>query len=300
MHALQFAEFGGPEVLRWAPAPEPHAGPGEVRVEVLGASINPVDWKSAAGFMSGGRPLTGPGYLGRDGAGVVDEVGAGVVDVQVGDLVWGLGSATQAEHAVLRSWVPVPDGVDPHVAAAAGVAVETSERGLRLLSAAPGQTLFVDGGSGGVGAVLVQLAVARGIRVIASAGPANQERLRAIGATPVVYGDGLAERVRAAAGGGVDVVFDVAGKTDVGVLLGLVATPHQVLSIANFAAADTGIQVSGGGGQSRPADALAEGNRLLASGALTIEVQRFPFAEAVQAYELSLTGHVRGKLVLTP
>ena len=300
MHALQFAEFGGPEVLRWALAPEPHAGPGEVRVRVLGASINPVDWKVAGGFMSGGQPLTGPGYLGRDGAGVVDEVGDGVVGAQVGDLVWGLGSATQAEHAVLGSWVPVPDGVDPLVAAAAGVAVETSERGLRLLGAEPGQTLFVDGGSGGVGAVLVQVAVARGIRVVASAGPANQERLRAIGATPVVYGDGLAERVRAAAAGEVDVVFDVAGKTDVDVLLGLVATPHQVLSIANFEAAAAGIQLTGGGADSRAADALAEGNRLLASGALSIEVQRFAFAEAVQAYELSLTGHVRGKLVLTP
>lgn len=300
MHALQFSEYGGPEVLHWAQAPEPHAGPGQVRVVVAGASLNPIDWKLVAGSMAGGRPLTEPGRLGRDGAGTVDEVGEGVTGVAVGDLVFGLGSGTQAELAVLDAWAPVPDGVDPVVAGAAGVAVETSERGLRLLGVGPGKTLFVDGGAGGVGAVLVQLAVARGLRVVASGGADNQGYLRSLGATPVRYGSGVGERVRAATVGGVDAVFDVVGKTDVGVLVGLVPEPRRVLSIANFAATGTGIQVSAGGGESRPTGALAEGARLLADGRLSITVEVFGPDGAAAAYARSIGGHVRGKLVLVP
>ena len=118
------------------------------------------------------------------------------------------------------------------MAAAAGVAGETAERGLRLLDVKAGDTLLVDGGAGGVGAVAVQLALARGAKVIASAGEANQDYLREIGATPVLYGEGLAERVRAAAGGPVDAVFDVAGKTPVQDLIGLAPEPSQVVTIA--------------------------------------------------------------------
>ena len=128
---------------------------------------------------------------------------------------------TQAEYAVLDSWAAKPPSVDWAVAAAAGVAGETAERGLRLLDVKAGDTLFVDGGAGGVGAVTVQMALARGARVIASASEANHDYLREIGATPVLYGQGLAERVRAAAGGPVDAVFDVAGKTPVEDLISL-------------------------------------------------------------------------------
>src|SRR4029434_2869190 len=92
---------------------------------------------------------------------------------------------------------------------------ETAERGLRLLEVNAGDSLFVDGGAGGVGAATGQVAVARGAKVIASASEANHDYLREIGATPVLYGEGVAERVRAAAGGPVDAVFDVAGQTPV-------------------------------------------------------------------------------------
>ena len=112
--------------------------------------------------------------------------------------------------------------------------VRPAERGLRLLEVKAGDTLFVDGGAGGVGAVTVQMALARGARVIASAGEANQDYLREIGAIPMRYGQGLAERVRAAAGGPVDAVFDVAGKTPVQELISLAPEPSQVVSIANL------------------------------------------------------------------
>jgi len=136
--------------------------------------------------------------------------------------------------------------------------------------------------------------------VIASAGQANQDYLREIGAIPVLYGEGVAARVRAAAGGRVDAVFDVAGKTPAGELTGLVAEPSQVLSIANFAAGQAGARVTGGGADSRPMEALAEVAELLVQNKLVIKVQTFPFDRAAEAYRISLGGHVRGKLVLIP
>jgi NADPH:quinone reductase-like Zn-dependent oxidoreductase len=230
MRALQFNTYGGPEVLQWTEAPEPHAGPGQIRITVQAASVNPIDWKRSSGMLSGGEPMAGTGYLGVDAAGVVDEVGEDVTGVSVGDEVFGRGQHTQAESAVLDAWAAKAPLVDWAVAAAAGVAGETSERGLRLLDLTAGDTLFVDGGAGGVGAVAVQMALARGAKVIASASEANLDYLRELGATPVRYGEGVAERVRAAAGGPVDAVFDVAGKTPVEVLISLVPEPSQVLS----------------------------------------------------------------------
>src|SRR5205085_8891342 len=204
MRALQFSEYGSPEVLGWRDAPEPHVSSAQIRIAVRAASVNPIDWKILTGALSGGQPLSGTGYLGYDAAGVVDEVGEGVTGVSVGDEVFGRGENTQAEYAVLGSWALKPSSVDWAVAAAAGVAGETSERGLRLLGVKAGDTIFIDGGAGGAGAVAVQMALARGARVIASASEANQDYLREIGAIPVRYGEGVADRVRAAAAGRVD------------------------------------------------------------------------------------------------
>ncbi len=145
MRALKFRQYGGPEVLEWADAPDPHAGPGQIRIAVRAASVNPIDWKAYTGALSGGQPMAGTGYLGSDAAGVVDEVGEGVTGVSVGDDVFGRGQNTQAEYAVLDSWAAKPSSVDWAVAAAAGVAGETGERGLRLLDVKSGDTIFVDG-----------------------------------------------------------------------------------------------------------------------------------------------------------
>jgi NADPH:quinone reductase-like Zn-dependent oxidoreductase len=300
MRALQFKAYGGPEVLEWAEAPDAHPGPGQVRIAVRAASVNPIDWKYMSGAMAGGRPMEGTGYLGRDAAGVVDEVGEGVTGVAVGDEVFGRGQNTQADDAVLDSWAAKPPSIDWAVAAAAGVAGETGERSLRLLDVKAGDTLFVDGGAGGVGAVTVQMAVARGARVIASSGEANLDYLREIGATPVRYGEGVAGRVRHAAGGPVDAVLDVAGKTPIEELIGLAPEPSQLLSVANFAAGKAGGRVSGGGTDSRPMEALALVADLLAQNKLVIKVQTFPFDRAAEAYRISQGGHVRGKLVLVP
>ena len=151
-----------------------------------------------------------------------------------------------------------------------------------------------------MGAVTVQMAIARGTKVIASASDANHDYLREIGATPVRYGQGVAERVRAAAGGPVDAVFDVAGKTPIEELISLVPEPSQVVTIANFAAGDSGARVTGGSADSRLMPALAEVAELLAQNKLVIKAQTFPFDRAAEAYRISQTGHLRGKLVLVP
>lgn len=298
MKALQFREHGGPEVLHVAESPEPHAGPGQVRIRVRAAGVNPLDWKLRAGLMGPGGPLDAPVLPGFEASGVVDEVGEGVTGVGVGDDVFGLGPATQAEVAVLRVWAPKPSSVDWAVAAGAPVAAETAIRGLDLLGVGPGSTVLVDGGAGGVGATAVQIAVARGATVIASASEDNQGYLREIGATPVRYGDGLVERVRAVAPDGVDAVFDVAGKTPAATLASLVPEPSQVVTIANFDPGDSGIRVTTDVGDA--ASALAEAARLLESNGLVLKVQTFPLERAPEAHAISQSGHVRGKLVLLP
>ena len=144
------------------------------------------------------------------------------------------------------------------------------------------------------------MAEALGARVIASSGESNLDYLREIGATPVRYGDGVADRVRDAADGPVDAVFDVVGKTPIDHLIGLVPAPDRVLSIANFEAGKAGARVTGGGADSRPAEALALVARLLTENKVVIKVQTFPFERAAEAYRISESGHVRGKLVLVP
>ena len=300
MKALQYNEYGGPEVLRVAEAPEPHAGPGQIRIAVKAASVNAFDWKVRSGMFAGDKPLDSPAYVGLDGSGVVDEVGEGVTGVAVGDEVFGLGKNTNAELAVLDSWAHKAPAIDWAVAAAVGMVAETSERVLRLLDVKSGDTLFIDGGAGGVGAVAAQMAIARGARVIASAGPDNQDYLREIGATPVLYGQGLVNRVRAVPGEKIDAVLDAVGKSAIEDLISLAPQPSQVVTIANYGAAESGARLTGGGADSQPMKALAEAAELLEQNKLVVKVQTFPLERADEAHRASQAGHVRGKLVLLP
>ena len=298
--ALQFTEYGGPEVLSLADAPEPHAGPGQIRIVVRAASVNAIDWKIRSGIAARGKPLEGTGYLGFDAAGVVDEVGEGVTGVAVGDDVFGLGRNTHAEYAVLDSWAHKPASVDWAVAAGAGVAAEAAERALRLLGVKEGSTIFIDGGAGGVGSVAAQIARAGGATVIASASEGNQDYLREIGAIPVVYGERMVERVRALPIDKIDAVLDAVGKTPIEDLISLAPEPSQVVSIANFGAAAAGARVTGGGADGQPMKALAEAAELLEQSKLVIKIQTFPFERAAEAHQIIQDGHARGKLVLIP
>lgn len=296
MLAVRLHRFGGPEVLAVEQAEPPLPGPGEIVILVGAASINPFDRKVRTGMFAAGPEPVEPVTIGVDAAGVIEAVGPGVTGWSVGDPVFGLGRSTYAERAVLHAWARKPDGVDDAIAAAAATTGEAAIRSFDLLGLESGARLLIDGGTGGVGTVAVQLARRRGYRVIATGSAANQDYLRSLGADAVEYGDGLADRVRALWPDGPDAVFDVAGKTIMDVLIGLVGEPRRVVSIANFDAADTGIQVTGGGGD--PVAALTEVADALAAGELRIPVRSYPFADVVAAHRDSEAGGVRGKLAL--
>lgn len=299
MYALQYAEYGGPEVLQINhDVPEPHAGPGQVRVAVHATSVNPYDWKLRSGFLEGMVPVSFPMIPGLDAAGVVDEVGDGVEGVSVGDRVAGLGSATAAEYAVLDAFALVPDTLTWAEAGALGLGVETAERTLNELAVEEGQTLLIDGGAGGVGTPAIQLARKRGARVIATASEANQEYLRSLGADAIVYGDGLSERVRALAPDGVDAVLDCAGSGSLAELIALAPEASQVVSVVDFTAPAHGARISGYG--ERAWYALADVARLIDAGEYHVEVcEVFPLERAAEAHAGSQTGHARGKRVIT-
>ena len=301
MKAVQYAEYGEPEVLRMADAEEPHAGAGQVRVAVRAASVNPIDWKRRSGML-GGDPSVLPVIPGSDVAGVVDEVGDGVTGVAAGDAVFGnaVGGAS-AEYAVLDQFAIKPGSLSFEEAAGFPVAVETSVRVLDLLGLQAGRTLLINGAAGGVGTAAVQFARARGARVIGTASERNHEFLRSLGAEPTVYGDGLVERVRELAPDGVDLALDTAGSGVLPELIELAGGADNVVTIADFAGAqEHGVRVTSGG-EGRSWEALGEAAELAAAGDFTLPVERaFPFAEAPEAHRLSQSGHVRGKLVLVP
>ena len=297
MQAVQVNQYGGPEVLELAESPDPHAGPGQVRVVVHAASVNPLDYKIRSGATAGDGPTSFPVLLGFDAAGVVDEVGEGVTDVRLGDAVFGLGSSTYAERAVLQHYVTKPDFLDWAEATALAVGGETAIRTLDLLGVSAGHTVLVDGATGGVGSLAVQIAVARGARVIGTASERNHDYLTDLGATPVRYGEGLVDRVRSVAPDGVDAVFDVVGATPVTELTSLVSTPSQVVSIANFSAPAAGARVTSGA-EGDKAAALQTLVELAGQGKLKVEVRTFPLGDVAAAHELIQQGHVRGKLVL--
>jgi NADPH:quinone reductase-like Zn-dependent oxidoreductase len=301
MKAVQFNEYGGPEVLHVSDVEEPHAGPGQIRVAVRGAGVNPVDWKVRSGAMQQFMPIDLPSIPGSDVAGVVDEVGDGVTDVSVGDEVFGFAvGGAAAEHAVLEHHAKKPAGMAWAEAAALPVAVETAVRTLDLLGLEPGQTILVNGAAGGVGTAAVQFARARGARVIGTASEGNHEFLRTLGAEPTTYGDGMVDRVRALAPEGVDRALDTAGRGALPELIEITGSPDNVVTIADFSAAEHGVRVSTGA-EERSWEALGQAAQLAEAGDLTLPVERtFPFDQAPEAHRISEDGHVRGKLVLVP
>ncbi|GII56043.1 hypothetical protein Pth03_44320 [Planotetraspora thailandica] len=175
MLALSYVKYGDPSVLELSHVPEPHAGPGQVRIAVRAAGVNPTDWKFRSGLLKDAFPMQLPRIVGFEASGVVDEVGAGVDGVRVGDEVFGMGSATTAEFAVLDHFTRKPDALSWEQAAGVALAAETALRGLELLGVASGQVLLVEGAAGGVGSAAAQFAIARGLTVIGTASEPNHE-----------------------------------------------------------------------------------------------------------------------------
>lgn len=302
MRAIVFEEFGGPEVLRQAEVDEPHAGPGEIRVAVRAAGVNPLDWKIRHGWFEQIFTTPLPAVAGVEIAGVVDETGDGVTDFAVGDEVLGW-SATGAYAAYALADVVTrkPASLDWAEAAALPAAGEAARRVLDLLEVADGDTLLLHGAAGGVGSLAVQLAVARGATVIGTASAANHDYVRSLGATPVEYGEGLVDRVRDVAPQGVDAVFDAAGRGALPDSIELRGgTTDRVMTIADPQAEAYGVVMSTGSASTEAKRAaLVDNVRLAEEGALRARVAAtFPLSEAARAQEVSESGHANGKLVI--
>ncbi|MDQ0787182.1 NADP-dependent oxidoreductase [Streptomyces sp. B3I8] len=311
--------YGTPDVLTVTEVPVPRAAADTVVVEVRAAGVNPVDWKLYSGTFhavdedlkeSAGVTASLPS-LGLECAGVVTEVGSEVSGVRVGDevIVFPVTEA-YADYvtAPASSILPKPAGLGWPEAGSLLLTGTTAAHALHAVAVDAGDTVLLHGGSGGVGLMAVQLAAARGATVIATAAPRNHALLTELGATPVAYGPGLADRVRTAAPQGVDAAADFAGTEEaLDVSLELVADRNRIVSLTGpDRRVEAGIKLIGyGPGQDAGTEVRAAARADLVhragSGTLRVVVDTvFPLAEAAQAHKAGLAGHAPGKLVLVP
>ncbi|MEU3561622.1 NADP-dependent oxidoreductase [Kitasatospora sp. NPDC006786] len=301
MKAVTVTGNGGPEVLRVAEVPDPRPGPGEVRVRVYAAGVQPVDLAIREGFRPPGLAVEPPFVLGNEFAGVVDALGPDAGHWRVGDEVLGfrvLGGQADLVTVDADRLVAKPAGMPWEQAGSLSASGQTAHVALTGLGVGPGDTLLVHGAAGGVGTVAVQLARAWGAAVIGTASERNHDYLRELGAVPVTYGEGLVERVRAVAPQGVTAAFDAAGRGALEASVELVADRTRIGTVVDYPGAER-LGVRGLRGE-RTAGRLAELVELWEAGGLRLEIsESFPIERVAQAHKLVGAGHVRGKVVLT-
>jgi NADPH:quinone reductase-like Zn-dependent oxidoreductase len=318
VQAVRFSEYGDLDVLRVDDVPRPDPGPGEVLVQVKAAGINPGEAKIREGALHERFPATFPSGQGSDLAGIVAETGPEVTGFRAGDEVlgWVDTRSSQAEYAIVEaaSLAPKPPAVPWDVAGAIPVAGFTAWATVRAVGLQPGDTVVVSGAAGGVGSIAVQLARRAGATVIGLASPANHEWLRGHGVVPVAYGDGVADRIRAAAAqagsaadqaaagqSAVNAFIDTFGGDYVELALNeLGVKPERVDTIVRFDAPEKyGIKAEGNAAGASAA-VLKELGALVAAGDLEIPVATYPLADVRAAYAELDKGHTRGKIVLIP
>jgi len=302
--AVRLDSFGGPEVLDVREVPAPQAGPGQVRVRVTAAGLNPMDWIMTADADTAARfGLALPVGFGTDYAGVVDQVGDGVSGFAPGDRVFGGAlSRAVADFVVVDAAGGIaanevhhtPDGVDDRTAATLTIAGRTASAALAAIGPGPDDTVLIGGAGGGVGVFAVQLARLAGARVIGTGSATSADYLRGLGAEPVAYGDGLADRVRALAPGGVTAALDLHGTETVHVARELGVPDSRICTIA--------AQVEGvaaGNGANAAPGALEEIAGMVAAGRLRVPLAGvFPIEQIRRAVELQAGRHARGKVVI--
>ena len=303
MKAITYAEYGDPDTLQLTDLPDPKVGPGEVLIRVRSASVNPVDWKVMKGYLDGLMVVSFPAIPGWDVAGVVEAVGLDTPEWSVGDEViayarkdWVQGGTfAELVTAPVRTVARKPKSLDWHQAAGLPLAGLTAYQLLARLGLKEGETVLVHAAAGGVGLLAVQIARALGARVIGTASEGNHEFLRGLGAEPVTYGAGLAERVRELAPDGVDVVADFVGGV-LDVTQAVLKTGGRHGSITDGTVADAGGLATWVRPNAQDLTALGD---LADAGKLTVPVAEvFALADAGKAFEVSQTGHVRGKIAI--
>jgi NADPH:quinone reductase-like Zn-dependent oxidoreductase len=301
--------YGGPEVLAVHDVELPAPGQGQVLVEVRAAGTNPLDFKLYSGQM-GRDPAKLPMPLGLEASGTVIAAAPGASGYTGGLTVGDEVIVTNVDGAYAQRVLAEASEVGHKPAAlsfeqAAGLLLVggTAWHLLTNTKVGSNDTVLIHGASGGVGLMAVQLAVARGAKVIATASPARHDQLRSYGAEPVAYGDGLTDRVRAL--GRVDAALDLIGTDEaLDTSVALVADRARIATIAGFGrAAELGIAALTGadGGQAIRDASRAEIIALAADGKLEVTVDKvFPLDEAPEAHRYLQTGHARGKVVLVP
>ncbi|WIY00698.1 NADP-dependent oxidoreductase [Amycolatopsis mongoliensis] len=299
--AVVYEKFGGPEVLELREVPEPHAGPGEIRIRVAAAGLNPMDWGLASHpALAAQFGVTVPSGFGYDLAGVVDEVGEGATGFAVGQRVFGgVMARAAADYAVVAMpaetlW-PTPAGIPDEVAATLPVAGLTAAAALAAIGLTSGDTLLVGGAAGGVGVFAVQLAKLAGARVIGTAGESTFEFLRRLGASPVAYGPGLADRVRSLAP---TAATDLFGTETAEAALALGIPPERISTIAAGPTPPGGVRATGG--VDADPDAMERITDAILAGEIVVPIAgTFPVEKVREAVELQAGRHVHGKIVLT-
>jgi NADPH:quinone reductase-like Zn-dependent oxidoreductase len=303
--AVRYGQYGGIEVLQVAEVSRPVPGRGQVLVQVRAAGINPGEAKIRNGALAERWPSTFPSGQGTDLAGVVAESGPEAGAFAVGDEVIGFtdNRASHAEFVVVQAGnlVPRPANVPWEAAGGLFVAGTTAYAAVRAVAAGPGDTLVVAGGAGGVGSIAVQLAVAAGATVIGLASEPNHQWLAGHRVTPVSYGAGVADRIRAAAAGRVHAFIDTVGTGYVELALELGVRPDRIDTIADFTApAKYGVKLEGTSAAAT-AEVLAELAAMIDKGQLEIPVAAvYPLSEVQAAFRELEQGHTRGKIVLRP
>jgi NADPH:quinone reductase len=303
--AVRFDRYGGPDVLYVTDIERPEAGAGEVVVEVRAAGINPGEAGIRTGALHEQFPATFPSGQGSDLAGVVIEVGDGVSDFAVDDEVLGF-SFQRSSHATHTS-VPVdqlirkPAELSWEVAGSLYVVGATAYAAVNAVAPEPGETVAVSAAAGGVGSLAVQLLALQGVRVLGIASSGNAEWLRAHGAEPIGYGEGLADRLRQAAPEGIDAFIDLFGPEYVQLAVDLGVPPERVNTIISFAkAAELGAKTEGSAEGSTPA-VLQHIADLIVSDALDFDVAAtYPLDGVADAFEELEHRHTHGKIVLLP
>jgi NADPH:quinone reductase-like Zn-dependent oxidoreductase len=312
MRTVRFHEYGDPEdVLRLETTAVPDPSADRIRVRVHAAGLAPADWALCRGLFPGELPRG----IGCDVSGIVEAVGDGVTGVAPGDRVFGTAdwaaepSAGAADQAIMDHWFAVPDGLDLTEAAALPMALSTAYWHLARLGLTPDRTILINGGGTTIGYAAVQIALSRGLRVIATSGATYADRLRELGATVTSYGGGLADRIEALGAGPIDVVLDTAPAS--GVLPELIRVaggdPRRVMTVSDHAAAkELGVRSTF---QEDPAT-FTESERFgcfpefaqrAADGTFSVPIAGvYALEDWRSALDISATGHARGKLLLLP